>query len=307
MPSSVHILSELARDHLGFDLTGDGDEGGGAAIAALVAAESRHFWHLTRNQIILHHMRRLSVTPGARLIELGCGSGCVAGALARAGFRVTGVDGHRPLLEAAARREEPLTLWLHDLSRGVAALPEREYDVACLFDVIEHLEDPLAVLIEALECARPGGLLVGTVPALMGLWSGIDERAGHKLRYSTRTLRPLLASVPGARLLEIVPFNRVLVPLLWAQRLLVGRSSDTAHAIRNLAVPPAPVNATLGALVRLEQRLAPLLDRTNLEGASLWFALRKDVDQGLERLTSTSATTAETAKTPMPSRRPGGS
>jgi len=273
VPSKIRLVSELAGDHPGFDLARDG--AADVAVEALRAAENRHFWYLTRNRFILDRLRRLGLGPGARLIELGCGSGSVAAALARAGFDVTAVDGHRALLEVAARRPESLTLWLHDLARGVDALPDRSFEAAGLFDVIEHLDAPAAALQDALRCVRPGGLLVGTVPALMGLWSGIDERAGHKVRYTTRTLRELLRSVAGAATLEVVPFNRVLVPMIWLQRQVVGRGADTAHAIQNLAVPVWPVNAALGGLVAVEQRLSPLLDRSGLEGSSLWFALRR--------------------------------
>ena len=276
MPTRLRIISELARDHPGYDLASD--DATEKAVEALRAAENRHFWYLTRNRIILGRLRGLGLEHGARLIELGCGSGCVSAALARAGYQVTGVEGHRPLLEVAALRPEPLMLWLHDLARGADELPERGFDAACLFDVIEHFDDPPAVVANAAACVRPGGLVVGTVPALMWLWTGIDTRSGHRLRYTPATLRAHLQAVPGIDLVEVVPFNRVLVPLLWLKRLAVSRDGRTEDVIKGLAVPPAPLNALLAALVRLEQGLAPVLDRTPLPGASLWFAARKRSD-----------------------------
>src|SRR5262245_53429954 len=115
MPSRITAVSELAGDAAGYDLTSDGSEA--ALVEALLAAEARHFWHRTRNRLIVARLRRLGAAPGSRVLELGCGSGGVAAALARAGYAVAGVEGHRALLEAAARRPEPLTLWLHDLGR----------------------------------------------------------------------------------------------------------------------------------------------------------------------------------------------
>jgi SAM-dependent methyltransferase len=274
MPSEIFTVSELAGDAAGYDLTGDGS--GAALVRALLDAEARHFWHTTRNRLIVSRLRRLGVAPGARLLELGCGSGGVAAALSRAGYRVTGVEGHRVLIEAAARRPESLRLWLHDLGRGLRELPERGHEVAALFDVIEHVDDPETLVAEAVGCVRPAGWVVGTVPALMWLWTGIDVRSGHRLRYTAATLRPVLERVPGATLVEIAPFNRVLVPLLWSHRLVLGRGDTTADLIRSLAVPPPSVNSLLAALIRLEQGLAGLLDRTPMPGASLWFALRKN-------------------------------
>jgi SAM-dependent methyltransferase len=280
MPSPIHAISELAEDASGYDLASDGRDQ--ALVRALLAADARHFWHTTRKRLIASRLRKLGAAPGARLIELGCGSGGVAAALSRVGYDVSGVEGHRPLIEAAARRPETLTLWLHDIGRGLGELPERGFDVAALFDVIEHFDDPPAVVAQAVDCVRPGGFVVGTVPALMWLWTGIDARSGHRLRYSQATLRAHLRQVPGASVVEIVPFNRVLVPLLWMHRLFLGRGDSAEQLIRSLAVPPAPLNSLLAALIRLEQALSGLLDRTPLPGASLWFALRKGSGSGVE-------------------------
>jgi 2-polyprenyl-3-methyl-5-hydroxy-6-metoxy-1,4-benzoquinol methylase len=268
MVATIRVFSQLDPAHEGYDVSAE------SMVRALFAAEARHFWHLTRNRLIAGRLRALGLAPGARLIELGCGSGGVANALAQAGYAVTAVDGHRSLLEIAAARPGPLTLWQHDLRLGTDGFPERDFDAAGLFDVIEHLDDPAAGLAAALRCVRPGGLLLGTVPALMGLWSNVDVAAGHKTRYSKRRLAALLAGVAGARLREVTYFNRVLVPLLWLRRL-GARTASAAEVARDLSVPAAPINHALKAIVLAEHRLGPVLDRTPLPGSSLWFALQR--------------------------------
>jgi hypothetical protein len=140
--------------------------------------------------------------------------------------------------------------------------------------VIEHLDDPEVMLARAAMLARPGGLVVGTVPAMMALWSRIDEQSGHKTRYSVAELRRLLASLPLA-LIEIAPFFRSLVPLLWVQRRLVTRRPLRAASVANLRVPAWPVNRALGVMVSVEHRLTSTLDIAKIPGASLWFALRR--------------------------------
>jgi hypothetical protein len=113
----------------------------------------------------------------------------------------------------------------------------------------------------------------------MALWSSIDEHAGHKTRYSEPTLRAVLASVDGGRILSIAPFFRALVPLVWMQRRMLDRTreadrrSHVAASVQNLQVPVAPLNAALLAVTAVEQALAPILRRVPLPGASLWFAL----------------------------------
>jgi SAM-dependent methyltransferase len=251
----------------------DFDISDAAVIEALRRSEERHFWQVSRARMIARRLAKLGLARGSSLLDLGCGMGCVSAVLARAGYRVTGVDGHQRLLEVAAQRSPESRFLRRDLRQGVGELGNGSFDAAGLFDVVEHLADPLLALESALSCVRPGGLLVGTVPAMMRLWSSIDVASGHKLRYERDTLREELTRVRGASLLAVAPFNRALVPALWLHRRRVGR--DQSPRVENLAVPWGPVNAAMLALLNLENALAPILDATPVPGASLWFALRK--------------------------------
>jgi SAM-dependent methyltransferase len=268
--------SELRPDDAAFDISDEAD------VRALLRAEEAHFWHRARNRFIRRKIEALCLRAGARVLELGCGAGCVSADLARVGYEVTGVDGHRSLLAVACTRAPRARFFCHDLRGGLPDIERGAFDAVGLFDVIEHLDAPLQALTDALRFAKPGGVVVGTVPALMALWSSIDVHAGHKTRYSTRTLGATLAGVPGATVLEIAPFFRTLVPLVWAQRRLVGQSvraerrDHAAAAVNNLRVPPLPINAGLLAIANAEHALGAVLRRLPVPGASLWFAMRND-------------------------------
>lgn len=262
------MLSRLPVDYAGFSIA---DED---AVRRLSEAEERHFWFGTRNLFVSNRLKALGCVPPSRVLELGCGGGAVTAHLSRIGFQVTGVDGHLPRIREAARRTPRGFFLVHDLEQGTGPLSAGAYDAVGLFDVLEHLDRPQEALRAALHCARPEGLLVGTVPALMSLWSEIDAESGHRLRYDVSSLTRLLQSIPEASIVEVRPFNRTLVPLLWLQRRLFRRKNSQAPAGTELVIS-APLNRMLGALVRLEQKLAPALDQVHLPGASLWFALRK--------------------------------
>jgi SAM-dependent methyltransferase len=191
-----------------------------------------------------------------------------------AGYEVTGVDGHLPRVLEAAQRSPRASFFVHDLERGVEAF-RRDFDAVGLFDVIEHLDAPRAALGEAVTCVRPGGWVVGTVPAMRALWSQADVFAAHRRRFEARELANELARVEGADVVEVRPFFRSLVPLLFAQRRVVSTLRPLANAESYVTVPPAPVNLGLRALLRLERGMAPLLDVAQVPGASLWFALRR--------------------------------
>lgn len=269
LPENMRVLSSLPEDHAGFDVS---DE---RFLKALSSAEERHFWFQARNELIAARLAALNVTPGARVIELGCGGGAVSAHLSRAGYRVTGVDGHTSLVTRAALRAPTASFVVHDLSLGVGPLGEERYAAACLFDVIEHLDAPKAAIESALDCLAPDGVVVGTVPALMALWSQVDVQAGHRLRYDRDALVALLSQVRGAQLVELSPFNRLLVPMLWLQRQMVVKKDAASTSEQNLKVPPRALNSALLSALRLEAQLSPALDATPLPGASLWFALRK--------------------------------
>ena len=274
-PSTAQA-SELRPDDAAFDISDEAD------VRALLRAEDAHFWHKARNRFIRRKVEELGVLPEARILELGCGAGCVSAELTRAGYRVTGVDGHRSLLGVACTRAPEARFFCHDLRRGSPDLELAAFDVVGLFDVIEHLDEPLRALADALRFAKPGGHVVGTVPALMALWSSIDEHAGHKTRYSAESLAATLSGLEGATVLAITPFFRSLVPLVWMQRRLLSKSSTAdrrdhaAASVQNLRVPPRPINAGLLALVTAEHALAARLGRIRIPGASLWFSVRRD-------------------------------
>lgn len=98
------------------------------------------------------------------VLDAGCGLAYGSAMLAEAGARaVTGVDRAEPVLEAArARVGDTVRLQAADLLDLPFA--DGEFQLVACFEVIEHVEDPLAVLDELRRVLTPDGLLAISSP-----------------------------------------------------------------------------------------------------------------------------------------------
>ena len=99
---------------------------------------------------------------GAEVLDVGCATGTLGGALRAEGFRVTGVE---PLDAAAAMARGRLD----DVFVGMAddfltQRADQRFDAIVFADVLEHMPDPGAALRRAAAHLAAGGVIVASVP-----------------------------------------------------------------------------------------------------------------------------------------------
>ena len=211
--------------------------------------DDRHWWYRARRRVIAELIRReVRPQPGARILELGCGTGHNFEMLGNFGE----VDGLELDDEARALSEKRLgrTVMAAPLPE-LAGVADRQYDLIGAFDVIEHIEDDAAALNSIAAKLTPGGKFVMTVPAHQWMWSPHDVINHHKRRYSTRGLRKLIEASP-LRLNKIGYFNSLLFPLAVAARSAskLGGARDS-----DMSLPPAPLNKMMETVFAAERYL----------------------------------------------------
>jgi ubiquinone/menaquinone biosynthesis C-methylase UbiE len=104
------------------------------------------------------------VPAGGSVLDLGCGSGELAIALATSGMRATGCDISPEMLRIAAEARAPVD-WV-ELEPEWRVLPFRAdaFDAVVASSVLEYVDDPVAVLRECRRVLSPGGIVLCTVP-----------------------------------------------------------------------------------------------------------------------------------------------
>lgn len=112
------------------------------------------------NPVRLQYIERAGPLVGRKVLDVGCGGGLLAEAMARKGAKVTGIDLADDLLQVAR---------LHALEGGVEVdyllqSAEQhvvdhagEYEIVACMEMLEHVPDPTAVIDAMARLVRPGG------------------------------------------------------------------------------------------------------------------------------------------------------
>ncbi len=157
-----------------------------------------------RRRLIERALGLDSAPRPVRLVELGCGHGDLARELTRAHPHVQflGLDGSSTGVAIARSKVPSGTFVQADLTQP-ACLPEQYRGFAShgvCSEVLEHVDDPVALLRGSRALLAPGCRLVITVPA--GPVSAFDRHIGHRKHFTSEELSTLIRSA-GLELLQV--------------------------------------------------------------------------------------------------------
>ncbi len=212
------------------------------------------------------HVTRLCALAGLRptsTLEVGCGDGALLSELHRRGFggRLSGVEISASAVAIAAQRKELESVLLYDGKR--LDVPDASYDLGVLSHVLEHVENPAALLSEVARACKAVVVEVPLEANMSARCAGKRVHAaevGHLQRLNRKAIREIVADAGLAILFELedpLPLSvhrffarsacaRSAATVKWASRTLLhrlapaaARSSFTVHYACLASSPPA--------------------------------------------------------------------
>jgi SAM-dependent methyltransferase len=211
-------------------------------------AQDAHWYYVSKARALL---RAIGDRSPNRILDVGAGSGFFSKILLRetaaAGAVCVDTGYTEPRLEAY--RGKPIAF--------APSARTDEADLVMMLDVLEHVDDDVALVKEYASAAKPGTRFVVSVPAFSWLWSTHDVFLEHRRRYTVRTIRQVLLNAGLTPVNEFYFFG-ALFPVAVLQRAWSWRpwASQAPHSMLRRHHPLT--NRLLTDVCRAEAAIAPL-------------------------------------------------
>lgn len=180
--------------------------------------EDSHWWFIGRRLIIRTILDRFLISrQNQRVLEIGAGTGGNLEMLSKYG------DLYAMEPDNEARMIANKRGWC-EVKKGMlpSDIPfDHNFDLVCLLDVLEHIDDRKDSLSSIYLKMESGGTLLITVPAYQWLWSYHDLQAHHRIRYRKNELVSLLEKCKF-KVTYSSYFNSIFLPLLVVIRFFKG-------------------------------------------------------------------------------------
>jgi len=217
----------------------------GDEVAFLSDIEDRHYWYRSRRGLLDRLLRKLfdNCSGERHILDLGCGNGSMIEPLSRAG-KYYGADYSKESVRNCFKKGANVTI----CDARQLGFASSVFDLVAVLDLLEHVEDDNAVLLECYRVLKPGGYLVLFIPAFSFLWTQFDYYSYHKRRYQRRHILRRLKGMGFSFAVISYFFVFLFLPVLFCailERIWFVRSSRETVWEKRLHVPPGWLNSIL--------------------------------------------------------------
>lgn len=102
--------------------------------------------------------------PQAKVLDVGCGNGVISRHLGKLGFNVLGIDVSEQTIARARALNTLPNVWFDVISAEKLVAQGDTFDAIICSEVLEHLDNPSALLKVLYQSLKADGILVVTVP-----------------------------------------------------------------------------------------------------------------------------------------------
>ena len=165
----------------------------------------------------IRHIDASMLSQERRYLDVGCGNGFITELVAGDFDKVVGIDVEELRLEdfrVHAREKAHFKILL--MSAAKIEFPKEFFSFVTCFEVLEHVPDLQASVLEIIRVCKPGGSIVISVPQA---WLPFENHGMHigKRIYSTKIpflpyIRPLHRKYSNARVFSSAELDRLFLP-----------------------------------------------------------------------------------------------
>lgn len=237
MATTKKDLDEIAAEYHGADKLGD-----------------KHIEDAYQARALPWVLRQLAGCE--RVLEMGYGEGNFTEELVRNKFRPTLLEGSQVLAEQARQKFGAAVDCRHSMFEDFTV--DRPFDAVIASHVLEHVDDPVRLLLKVKQWIAPSGKVIIIVPnkqsihrqlaVLMGLQPALDtlgvrdKLVGHQRVYSIATLKADVEKA-GLRILESKGFFLKVLP----NSMMIGYSKELLAALNQISMQiPDELLANIG-------------------------------------------------------------
>lgn len=228
-----------------------------------------HWWYIARERCVLEIVKDLCKSRPSSILEVGCGPGILLPKLMQFG----GVEGIEPA-ESSFEYGEDVGVLVQRISFPYESkkLPGEHYNLILLLDVLEHIHDDKAAVLEVERLLKKGGFAVITVPAFMSLWGHHDLVNHHFKRYTLPEIDSLMYGTRLRKFWGSYYFGWCFIPV-WIVRH-IQRILQKKNLRHDFKIPPAWLNKLLIFISNIDFKI--VLRKGLPIGSSLIAVAKKD-------------------------------